>query len=62
MGQIILLGLAAIGGYYVYKAVRREFDRVGGELKKSRDAATGKPTETLELDPKTGRYRPKQQD
>ncbi|HMB46754.1 MAG TPA: hypothetical protein VKN63_00610 [Afifellaceae bacterium] len=60
MPQLIFLALLAVGGYYAVKVVRREMARVDREVKKARDDETAKPETTLEQDPETGRYRPKQ--
>jgi len=62
MGQLLLIGLVALGGWYGYRFLRREMRRVGNELDKARQARDDRPTETLELDPKSGRYRPRQPD
>lgn len=61
MPQLIFLALLVAGGYFVVKAVRREMARVDRELRETRDEKTAKPTATLEKDPETGRYRPKQE-
>ena len=50
--QLILIGLAAAGGWFAWKALKREMARVEHEVEAVRQA----PTETLERDPKTGRY------
>jgi hypothetical protein len=55
MPQFLIVGAALIGGWYAWKVLKREMARVDREV----EAARGRPTETLEQDPKTGRYRPK---
>ena len=60
MPQLIFFALLAVGGYYVVKAVKREMARVDREVKKTRNETTAKPETTLEQDPETGRYRPKE--
>jgi len=53
MPQLIILGAVLVGGWFAWKAVRREMARVTREL----DRARGRPTETLARDPKTGKYK-----
>jgi hypothetical protein len=53
MPQLIIVGAAVFGGWYVWKAFKREMARVEREV----DAARKAPAETLERDPDTGRYR-----
>jgi len=60
MPQLIFLALLAVGGYYAVKTIKREMARVDREVKQARDETTAKPETTLEQDPETGRYRPKQ--
>jgi hypothetical protein len=55
MPQLIIVAALIVGGWIAWKALKREMARVGRELDKSR----GHPTETLEHDPKTGKYRVK---
>lgn len=59
MPQLILIGLVAVGGYFIWKAVKREMTRVGRELDETRKEQASKTATTLEQDPETGRYRPK---
>ena len=59
MPQLILLGLVAIGGYFIWKAVKREMARVDRELKETRSKEARKTATPLEQDPETGKYRPK---
>jgi len=60
--MVNVLGAAAlaVGGYLLMRAVRREMGRVERRVseaaRKTPDARTAK---TLERDPETGRYRPK---
>ena len=55
MPQLVIVAALVVGGWYAWKAVKREMTRVGREL----DKARGLPTDTLEQDPKTGRYKVK---
>ncbi len=55
MPQLMIIGGLLVGGWLAWKAVKREMARVGRELNRAR----GRPTETLTQDPKTGKYRPK---
>jgi len=55
MPQLVIAAALVIGGWYAWKAVKREMARVGRDLDKTR----GRPTQTLEEDPKTGRYKVK---
>jgi hypothetical protein len=55
MPQLLIVGLAAAGGWYVWKALKREMARIDREV----EAVREKPAETLTRDPDTGRYRPK---
>jgi hypothetical protein len=51
--QLILIGAALLGGWYAWKALKREMARIDREV----DAVRKAPEETLERDKKTGRYR-----
>ena len=53
--QLILIGAAVAGGWYAWKRIKREMARIDREV----DAVRKLPTETLERDPNTGRYKPK---
>ena len=55
MPQLLLVGLAMAGGWYAWKAIKREMVRIDREVEAVRKA----PSETLERDPDTGRYKPK---
>ena len=55
MPQLILIGAIIIGGWFIWKAVKREMARVTREV----DRARGRPTETLTRDPSTGKYKVK---
>jgi hypothetical protein len=55
MPQLIIVAALAVGGWIAWRAVKREMARVGREVDKMR----GRPTDTLEQDPKTGRYKVK---
>jgi hypothetical protein len=58
MPQFIVIGAALVGGWYAWKMLKREMARVDREL----DAVRTAPSETLERDPETGRYRLKEKD
>ncbi|HSG95505.1 MAG TPA: hypothetical protein VLA28_08290 [Afifellaceae bacterium] len=62
MPQLILLGLIAVGGYFAWKAIKREMARVDEKVRKAKMEREGKPTETLEYDEETGKYRPKDEE
>ncbi len=62
MPQLIFLGLLAVGGYFAWKAIKREMARVEKKIRKAKMDKAGKPTETLEYDEETGTYRPKDKD
>ena len=55
MPQLLIVGAAVFGGWYAWKAFKREMARVEREV----EAVRTKPSETLERDPDTGRYKPK---
>lgn len=55
MPQLIIIGAVVLGGWYAWKALKREMARVDREV----ESARGRPSQTLEQDPKTGKYRPK---
>lgn len=52
MPQLLIVGAALIGGWYAWKALKREMARVDREV----EAVRSRPSETLERDEKTGRY------
>ena len=58
MPQLLIVGAVLIGGWYAWKALKREMARVEREL----EAVRSRPTDTLERDPETGRYRLKDKD
>ena len=60
MPQLILLGLVAIGGYFIWKAIKREMARVDRDLREARSEKARQPVTRLEQDPETGRYKPKE--
>ena len=53
MPQLLLIGAALVGGWYAWKVLKREMARVDRNI----EAVRNKPTETLEHDPETGRYK-----
>lgn len=55
MPQLVILGLVAYGGWYAWRALKREMARIDREVEAVRKA----PSQTLERDPGTGRYRVK---
>jgi hypothetical protein len=58
MPQLLLIGAVVMGGWYAWKALKREMARVDREV----EAVRKGPGETLERDPETGRYRLKEKD
>jgi hypothetical protein len=58
MPQFLIAAAIVAGGWYAWKAVKREMTRVGRELDKARD----RPQQTLTRDPATGRYRVEEQE
>ena len=61
MPQFLVIGIAALGGWYAWKSLKREMARIDEELERERKAAK-RPDDTLELDPATGKYRLKSRD
>ena len=59
MPQLILLGLVAVGGFFIWRVVKREMARVDRELQETRAEKAEQSVTTLEQDPETGKYRPK---
>jgi hypothetical protein len=55
MPQLLLIGAALAGGWYAWKTLKREMARIDRQI----DAVRKAPEQTLEHDPETGRYRPK---
>jgi hypothetical protein len=55
MPQFLIAGAVIVGGWYAWKVLKREMARVDREV----EAVRKRPSETLEQDPKTGRYRVK---
>jgi hypothetical protein len=55
MIQLLVVGAVLVGGWYAWKALKREMARVDAEV----EAVRKRPDETLEHDPETGRYKPK---
>jgi hypothetical protein len=53
MPHLLIAGLVAAGGWYAWKALKREMSRIDREV----EAVRTPPSETLERDPDTGRYR-----
>ncbi len=59
MPHLLGLVLLAAGGYAILRAVRREMKRVENRLSRTaRDS--GDPVVSLERDPETGKYRPRE--
>ncbi len=58
MPQALIIGAVLIGGWYAWKALKREMARVDREVEGVRKP----PAETLTQDPETGRYRVKKND
>jgi hypothetical protein len=55
MPQLLIVGVALVGAWYAWKVLKREMARVDREV----EAVRKRPTETLEHDPETGRYKVK---
>ena len=55
MVQLLVIGAVLVGGWYAWKALKREMARVDAEV----EAVRKRPSETLRRDPESGRYRPK---
>jgi hypothetical protein len=55
---LFLIGAGAGVAWYAWKVLKREMARIDRET----DAVRKRPSETLERDPQTGRYRPKDGD
>jgi 3-mercaptopyruvate sulfurtransferase SseA len=53
MPQLIIIGVVLVGGWYAWKTLKREMSRVDREV----EAVRKRPSDTLEQDPKTGKYR-----
>jgi hypothetical protein len=58
MPQLLLIGAALIGGWYAWKALKREMARIDREV----EAVRKRPSETLERDEETGRYKPREKE
>ena len=58
MVQVLIVGAAVLGGWYAWKAIKREMARIDREV----EAVRKEPEETLERDPETGRYKLKDKD
>ncbi len=58
MVQVLVVGAAVLGGWYAWKAIKREMARIDREV----EAVRKEPEETLERDPETGRYKLKGKD
>jgi hypothetical protein len=58
MVQVLIVGAAVLGGWYAWKAIKREMARIDREV----EAVRKEPEETLERDPQTGRYKLKGKD
>jgi hypothetical protein len=53
MPQLMIVGAVLVVGWYAWKLIKREMARVDREVR----AVRKRPDETLERDPRTGRYR-----
>jgi hypothetical protein len=58
MPQLLLIGAALVGGWYAWKALKREMARIDREV----EAVRKRPSETLERDEETGRYKLKEKE
>lgn len=59
MVNVIAAAGLAIGGYLLLRAVRREMARVEKRVSEAARRTAGDTIKTLEKDPVTGRYHPK---
>jgi hypothetical protein len=57
MPQFIIIGAALVAVWYAWKVLKHQMARVDREL----DAVRKRPSETLERDPGSGRYRVRDQ-
>ena len=55
MPMFLVVLLVVFGGWYGWKAYKRESARIDREVREARRRTSG----TLEQDPSTGKYRPK---
>jgi len=60
MPQLIFLGLVAAGGYYAWKALKKEMARVDVKVREAERVKAEDRGELLERDPETGHYRPRE--
>jgi hypothetical protein len=58
MPQLLVIGAALVGGWYAWKALKREMARIDREV----EAVRKRPSETLQRDVETGRYRLKEKE
>ena len=56
MIQVVGVALLAVGGLYAWSALKREMKRLEEDEKRTAD----KPDDTLEYDPASKRYRPRE--
>ena len=60
MVQLIFFGLVGIAGWYGYKAIKKEMDKVSEKVRKAEDKQAGvEEVGELEQDPETGVYKVK---
>ncbi len=63
MSQILIIILVILAVFFVPKLIRRQMRQVDDTLNKVREDEVKKtPADTLEKDPETGVYRPKDRD
>ena len=53
MPPLVLIGAAVFGGWCAWKALKSEMERIDRKV----EAVRSPPSETLERDPETGRYK-----
>ncbi len=58
MPHLLIVGAALVGGWYAWKALKREIARIDREV----EAVRTRPSETLERDEATGRYTLKEKE
>ncbi len=60
--QLIILGAAALIGWYGYRSFVRQAEKVTAKAKRERQEQQNRATGTLIQDPETGEYRPARDD
>ena len=58
MPHLLIVAAVIVGGYFLWKVLKREMARVDREM----EAVRKRPKETLQRDEETGRYRVKEKE